>query len=304
MENKEEVKKEELLEKNVSKKNIILIFVIIVGIIGIVAALFLPKMFENENNVVDIEEMEEENSDDEQLNTDNDENEQEESSDEVVTEDDYIDETDDTEVDDENYIPSKIKKLSEFTPQELVELVQLPTYGGVDEIVYVDGGVSFEKMSDYYKFSLAVKLIENENSYYDEGEIKTAFENLFGKNTYKLVSDITIGCMPHKYDSVNKRYIPQTFGCGGASTFAVHQEIYNVKSEGGVYKITTLVVYSNHDGYYKDAKTTKLISKDDNFDIKSYMNNNKDFIEQYTYTFNIVDGNYIYKGVSRTNNYK
>ena len=232
---------------------------------------------------------------------DNGENDREESSDEVVIEDDYIDETED---DNETYIPSKIKKLSEFTPQELVELVQLPTYGSVDEIVYVDGGISFENMSDSYKFSLAVKLIENENSYYDEGEIKTAFENLFGKNTYKVVSDITIGCMPHKYDSVNKRYVPQIFGCGGDSTFGVHQEIYNVKSEGGVYKITTLVVYSNHDGYYKDAKTTNLISKDDNFDLKSYMNNNKDLIEQYTYTFNIVDGNYIYKGVSRTNNYK
>jgi len=298
--------KDELVKKNNNK---FLISIVILIILGIVLALVVPVVIKGFNKeevnkssdkVEELDEKEENNNNvnDDTTNDDNNTEETEEGEknnnnnpgNETSTDVEYSD---------------SVKSMSEFdTAEALLELVKLPTYGGIDEDVYKNGNITFDKMSDHYKFTLASKLIKGDLKYIEEKDMKIAFNNLYGKNKYKSVPNVVIGCIPYTYDNVNKRYVTEVMGCGGTSSFSVNELVLKSYTENGVYKIVTVVSYEDAGVFYKDLNLKNIISNTATFDIQTYMKNNSLNLEQYTYSFETENGNYIYKGSLRTNNFK
>ena len=88
----------------------------------------------------------------------------------------------------------------------------------------------------------------------------------------------------------------------------MQEEILDItKTDKKLTVLTAVLFYDNVEGnLYKDSNLTKKLETkadseltDDN--LKQYIKENKDQLEQYTYTFDIAtDGFYYYTGVKRT----
>lgn len=191
----------------------------------------------------------------------------------------------------------------------------------IDELIFVSGGSLVSEMTEKYKFAIATNTptiqlttysTPTEDGYYGEipeEDVKDAYERLFGPGTYKATDSFTLGCMPVTYDSTNKRYVTSKDGCGVPTTpVNMQEEILDItKTDKKLTVLTAVLFYDNVEGnLYKDSNLTKKLETkadseltDDN--LKQYIKENKDQLEQYTYTFDIAtDGFYYYTGVKRT----
>ena len=202
---------------------------------------------------------------------------------------------------------------------------------GVDAHVYRDGGYKVSEMSEEDKIALLGRqwypLVEHYSTgtspnltttyYLDEDTLKDVYERTFGPNTYSTVNQIYDGlCVTLNYDATNKRYsYIGSIGCGGTSAFGVHEKIISAIKYSDRIEIVSATVYLDgmSNQMYKDYnKTTSLgeLLVDENTvnnreerenTYNQYIEENKDNLEQYKYTYNLnEDGFYYLTSVERT----
>lgn len=202
---------------------------------------------------------------------------------------------------------------------------------GPETQIYRDGGYKVSEMSEEDKMTLLARqwspLVEQIGPsssdgytwtlYLNEDTLKDIYERTFGPNTYHQVNQITDGlCMTLTYDAANKRYsyIGET-GCGGTTAFSVHEKIISATKYNDRIEIVSATVYLDgmSNQMYKDYnKTTSLgellINENTTNNreerentYNQYIDDNKDNLEQYTYTYTLNDDGFYYlTSVERT----
>lgn len=194
---------------------------------------------------------------------------------------------------------------------------------GGDKEIYEKGGSTVAEMDYSYKLNRAT--IDSQGDIFafyqnatggaevSEELVKTAYEKLFGPNTYQTVQTLIIGCDEYSYDSTAKKYIANSIGCGDITTwFEPRERIITATKYNDRIEIVSAVVYidKEENSLYKDYnKTEKLTDLSTSYiaepkiteEINAYIKTNKDNLEQYTYTFKLnEDGFYYYSQVKRT----
>ena len=202
---------------------------------------------------------------------------------------------------------------------------------GIETQIYRDGGYKVSDMTTDEKFTLLASQWYNElNTHIDyigqtndqitelnEETLKNLYERTFGPNTYERPAQITDGlCGTFIYDEVYQGYIERNGGgCGGTSAFGVHEKIISATKYNDRIEIVSAVVYLDgmSQQMYKDYnKTTSLgellinenttnNSEERENTYNKYIEDNKDNLEQYTYTYTLnEDGFYYLTSVERT----
>lgn len=203
---------------------------------------------------------------------------------------------------------------------------------GPETPIYKDGGYKVSEMTTDEKFTLLASQWYNELNTHidyigqtndqitvlDEKELKTIYERTFGPNTYERVSQITdsTGCLTLTYDETYQGYIERNgLGCGGTSAFSVYEKMISATKYNDRIEIVSRAFYIDEESkqIYKDYnKTTSLggllidentVSSDEEREntYNQYIEDNKDNLEQYTYTYNLnEDGFYYLTSVERT----
>lgn len=190
----------------------------------------------------------------------------------------------------------------------------------VDSVIYKNKKLTVAEMDDFYKFSLASNLYsgvairnnyaeENQiTAYLDEETVKDYYEVVFGKGTYKQMEKIPYSCTDMYYDTVHRRYVTTNQVCGSVSPFSAYEKIVDAKKDDEHLYITGAVVFA--EGFTgslcKDEGCENVIDNypsnttDKNF-FYEYIDENKDKLMNYTYTFKLNDdGFYYYQGFERT----
>lgn len=283
------------MEKKKNKGVIVLIVLLILCIIGLVFYILVDK------DII-------------KLNSTNVENEQVENN----TSDDTEEKNTGVELDPEN---SNIKYL--FNNAHRLSI-------GPEAQIYRDGGYKVSDMSEEDKMTLLgrqwsnfVEQIGPSSSdgytwtlYLNEDTLKDIYERTFGPNTYHQVNQITDGlCTTLTYDTANKRYsYVGKYGCGGTTVFSVHEKIISATKYSDRIEIVSATVYLDgmSNQMYKDYNKTKSLGENvfysNNYTDEErealenkYIEDNKDNLEQYTYTYNLnEDGFYYLTSVERT----
>ncbi len=285
------------MEKKSNKGLIIFIIILIICIIGLVFYILVDK------DIIKLNSTTTENAQVEENNT----NENEEKNKEV-----------DISIDNEN-----IKTL--FNNAHRISI-------GPETPIYKDGGYKVSEMTTDEKFTLLASQWYNELNTHidyigqtndqitvlDEKELKTIYERTFGPNTYERVSQITdsTGCLTLTYDETYQGYIERNgLGCGGTSAFSVYEKMISATKYNDRIEIVSRAFYIDGESkqIYKDYnKTTSLggllidentVSSEEEREntYNQYIEDNKDNLEQYTYTYNLnEDGFYYLTSVERT----
>ena len=286
-----------IMEKKKSKGLIVFIVILIICIIGLVFYILVDKdIIKLNNTTVENEQVEKNN-----------------------TKDDTEEKDTGVELDPED---ASIKYLFNNAHRPSI---------GPEAQIYRDGGYKVSEMSEEDKMILLARqwspLVKHYSTgtspnltttyYLDEDTLKDIYERTFGPNTYHQVNQITDGlCMTLTYDAANKRYsyIGET-GCGGTTAFSVHEKIISATKYSDRIEIVSATVYLDgmSNQMYKDYnKTTSLgellINENTTNNreerentYNQYIEDNKDKLEQYTYTYTLnEDGFYYLTSVERT----
>ena len=201
---------------------------------------------------------------------------------------------------------------------------------GPEAQIYRDGGYKVSDMSEEDKMTLLgrqwsnfVEQIGPSSSdgytwtlYLNEDTLKDIYERTFGPNTYHQVNQITDGlCTTLTYDAANKRYsYVGKYGCGGTTVFSVHEKIISATKYNDRIEIVSAAFYLDgmSNQIYKDYNKTKSLGENvfysNNYTDEEresledkYIEDNKDNLEQYTYTYTLnEDGFYYLTSVERT----
>ena len=202
---------------------------------------------------------------------------------------------------------------------------------GPESQIYKDGGYKVSDMTTDEKFTLLANQWYNElNTHSDyigqtndqitelnEDTLKSLYEKTFGPNTYERPTQITDGlCATFTYDETYQGYIARNgAGCGGTSAFSVYEKIISATKYNDRIEIVSSSFYIDGESkqIYKDYnKTTSLggllidentvSSAEERENIyNQYIEDNKDKLEQYTYTYTLnEDGFYYLTSVERT----
>lgn len=201
---------------------------------------------------------------------------------------------------------------------------------GPETQIYRDGGYKVSDMSEEDKMTLLARqwspLVEQIGPsssdgytwtlYLNEDTLKNIYERTFGPNTYHQINQITDGlCTTLTYDTANKRYsYVGKYGCGGTSAFSVHEKIISATKYSDRIEIVSATVYLDamSNQMYKDYNKTKSLGENvfysNNYTDEErealenkYIEDNKDNLEQYTYTYTLNDDGFYYlTSVERT----
>ena len=189
-----------------------------------------------------------------------------------------------------------------------------------DKVVFTNKKLSVNEMDPYYKFSLASNTYANKITLLDntakggieaeisEDIVRDEYNDLFGPDTYEMLETIPLYCGKLEYDKVYKRYVSTGYGCGSGSAFENYEGVISAKKSKNNLLITTAVVFVHYEtnSICLDYNCENIIetfapdSTDELFFI-NYINNNKDKLYQYTYSFKIDGNHYYYLGFERTN---
>ncbi len=182
----------------------------------------------------------------------------------------------------------------------------------MDKFIYENQKSMVEQMEENYKFKLAANIFYNqitkystENGYAEEIEeekVKSAYEQVFGPNTYQQVKAFNLSCGDYTYDSTTKKYVNPQTGCGGTSPLFAQENIIQVLKYQDKIEITSAFVFQEGNTLYKDIyKKDKIMDVEENINLTSYINQNKENLSQITYTFVLgEDGFYYYQGFEKT----
>ncbi len=201
---------------------------------------------------------------------------------------------------------------------------------GIETQIYRDGGYKVSDMTTDEKFTLLASQWYNElNTHIDyigqtndqitelnEETLKNLYERTFGPNTYERPTQITDGlCATFTYDEAYQGYIERNgAGCGGTSAFGASEKIISATKYSDRIEIVSATVYLDgmSNQMYKDYnKTTSLgellinenttnNNEERENTYNQYIEDNKDNLEQYTYTYMLnEDGFYYLTSVER-----
>lgn len=187
----------------------------------------------------------------------------------------------------------------------------------IDQYVFNNKKLTLADMDEHYKIGLAgnifYKNIEynylDNSSYVTYEAVKNAYEKIFGPNTFKHIDKFDLNCGPYEYDAVNKTYVNKADGCGGTTVYSLVEEMISATKYKDRIEITSAALFYNGAEFaiYKDYNFTNKIADFDTTGqnsyepLKNYVKENKDNLQQYTYTFKLnEDGFYYYNGVERT----
>ncbi len=286
-----------IMEKKSNKGVIVLIVLLILCIIGLVFYILVDKDIIKLNNTTVANEQVEKN------NTDDDNEEKDKG----------------VELDPEN---ASIKNLFNNAHFNAI---------GVDTHIYRDGGYKVNEMTSDEKFTLlASQWYDELNTHIDyigqtndqitelnEETLKSLYERTFGPNTYERPTQITDGlCATFTYDEAYQGYIERNgAGCGGTSAFSVHEKIISATKYSDRIEIVSATVYLDgmsqqmYKDYNKTTSLGELLINENTTNNKEerentynqYIEDNKDKLEQYTYTYTLnEDGFYYLTSVKRT----
>lgn len=194
-----------------------------------------------------------------------------------------------------------------------------------DTHIYRDGGYRVSEMSIEDKILLLATqwspLVETigttdpETYIYelDESVLKELAEKTFGPGTYEPVRQITDGCVTLEYDANGKKYTHTgIFGCGGVNPFHAYESIISATKYEDRIEIVGAVVYSDLESgnIYKDYRKATSLGKDPvnqssiynnggsvedvEKAYEQYINQNKDQLEQYVYTYTLGEDQFYY----------
>ena len=201
--------------------------------------------------------------------------------------------------------------------KRLFGYVHRPYYLGYDENVFESEKKLVSEFSDIEKSALAANVYElksfNLNNSdgtisktVDEQVVKEAFEEIFGKDSYKKMDTIFSACSPYKYNSTNKNYSSVNEPCGGAAEFVVYEKIIHAYRYDDRIEITTKYLFNDqaNEKCYKEYDKKTVLDNIDSMstaeEFDKYIEKNVDKLSQYTYTFKLADdGNYYYYGFER-----
>lgn len=217
---------------------------------------------------------------------------------------------------------------------DLYNSVISPTFC-VDDVMYKSKGMKVEEFSERYKNLIASNsynnMIINENTgnnvkyIVEEKYVKYGYEKVFGKGSYTSGQKIATLCQSNfKYDSEKKIYTEEGGGCGGTCVTIVRTSIVKTLKNSKNLKIVVANAFlepemngdvvTGKDLIYKDIDKKYLIGEEKEVlgeefvnemyktdSLQKYVDNNKDNLQQYTYTFELDDnGFYKYIGFERT----
>ena len=213
---------------------------------------------------------------------------------------------------------------------DLYNSVISPTFC-VDDVIYKSKGMKVEEFSEGYKNLIASKSYDHLITHEDMGnvvkhtieekDVKYGYEKVFGKGSYTSGQKIEGICHPNfTYNSDKKIYTEEGDGCGGTCATIVRTSIVKALKNSKNLKIvvanaflepeldgSSVKVYKDIDKKYLigeekevlDEEFTNEMYKTDS--LQKYVDNNKDNLQQYTYTFALDDnGFYKYIGFERT----
>lgn len=194
-----------------------------------------------------------------------------------------------------------------------------------DTHIYRDGGYRVSEMSIEEKILLLatqwsplVEIYNTDDPEYsvyeiEESTLKDIAEKTFGPGTYEPVRQITDGCVTLEYDANSKKYSHNGFfGCGGINPFHPYESIISATKYEDRIEIVGAVVYSDlESGYiYKDYYKTISLGKDPvnqssiynnggsvedvEKAYEQYINQNKDQLEKYVYTYTLGEDQFYY----------
>ena len=234
-----------------------------------------------------------------------------------------------TEPKEDNVIAEQVVDLS-VNDANVVELFNNAHYrvnsaGTIDQFVFNNSKLTLEDMDEKYKFGLAANIflekaslsnpsITGYSSEIREEDVKLAYERVFGPDTYRRVEKIDLNCPVYTLDYNTNTYKANS-GCGGTTAFTVYEKIISAKKFSSRIEITSAAVFHQLGGLlYKDYNQKELLKELTNEEqanaftfydnvIIPFINENKDNLQQYTYTFTLnEDGFYYYTGVEKTKN--
>ena len=129
----------------------------------------------------------------------------------------------------------------------------------------------------------------------------------------KPVNQITDGCVTLEYDANGKKYTHTGFfGCGGINPFHAYESIISATKYEDRIEIVSAVVYFDleSENIYKDYRKATSLGKDpvnqssiynnggSAEDVEKayeqYINQNKDQLEQYVYTYTLGEDQFYY----------
>ena len=194
-----------------------------------------------------------------------------------------------------------------------------------DTHIYRDGGYRVSEMSIEEKILLLatqwsplVEIYNTDDPEYsvyelEESTLKDIAEKTFGPGTYEPVRQITDGCVTLEYDANSKKYSHNGFfGCGGINPFHPYESIISATKYEDRIEIVGAVVYSDLESgnIYKDYYKTISLGKDPvnqssiynnggsvedvEKAYEQYINQNKDQLEQYVYTYTLGEDQFYY----------
>lgn len=194
-----------------------------------------------------------------------------------------------------------------------------------DTHIYRDGGYRVSEMSiedkllllatQWSPFVETIGTTDPETYIYelDESVLKELAEKTFGPGTYEPVNQITDGCVTLEYDTNSKKYSHNGFfGCGGINPFHAYESIISATKYEDRIEIVGAVVYSDLESgnIYKDYHKTISLGKnpvnqssiynnggsveDVEKAYEQYINQNKDQLEQYVYTYTLGEDQFYY----------
>ncbi|HIT11783.1 MAG TPA: hypothetical protein IAB58_03210 [Candidatus Pelethosoma merdigallinarum] len=194
-----------------------------------------------------------------------------------------------------------------------------------DTHIYRDGGYRVSEMSIEEKILLLatqwsplVEIYNTDDPEYsvyelEESTLKELAEKTFGPGTYEPVNQITDGCVTLEYDANGKKYTHTGFfGCGGINPFHAYESIISATKYEDRIEIVSAVVYFDleSENIYKDYRKATSLGKDpvnqssiynnggSAEDVKKaydqYINQNKDQLEKYVYTYTLGEDQFYY----------
>lgn len=194
-----------------------------------------------------------------------------------------------------------------------------------DTHIYRDGGYRVSEMSIEEKILLLatqwsplVEIYNTDDPEYsvyeiEESTLKDIAEKTFGPGTYEPVRQITDGCVTLEYDANSKKYSHNGFfGCGGINPFHPYESIISATKYEDRIEIVGAVVYSDLESgnIYKDYYKTISLGKDPvnqssiynnggsvedvEKAYEQYINQNKDQLEKYVYTYTLGEDQFYY----------
>ena len=189
-----------------------------------------------------------------------------------------------------------------------------------DEKIFNNKKLSVADMDTKYKFLLAANslILGTTTDMILEENVKIAYEKIFGPNTYTHIEKLDFNCPIYTYNP-DGYFVAQNGGCGGSTGVWEEEKIISAKRYSDRIEITSAVIFFrkieditviDDTGIYKDYNRTEKLADisttaDDSTSIhkklNDYIDENKNNIQQYTYTFTLnEDGFYYYTGVERT----